>query len=132
MFNKKNKLIQISFLLTTFILLFFSFNEVSAQVLPGVEVGADFFELVTVLINLLIGVAAVLAVIFITIGGLEYMTTDSLYNKEDGKEKIKNAILGLLLALISWLILYTINPSLVKFQIEGISYEQEVLISSIK
>ncbi|MFP4539749.1 MAG: hypothetical protein ACLFNN_02315 [Candidatus Paceibacterota bacterium] len=72
----------------------------------------DFTGYVQGLLNLLIGVAALLAIIFITIGGIQYITTDSITNKESGKETINNALLGLLLALVSWLILYTINPNL--------------------
>lgn len=65
------------------------------------------------LVTILIGIAASLAVIFITIGGVQYITTDSLTGKESGKETINNALLGLLLALASWLILNTINPDLI-------------------
>ncbi len=73
----------------------------------------DFTSYLNGLVKILIGVAASLAVIFITIGGVQYITTDSLTGKESGKETINNALLGLLLALASWLILYTINPDLV-------------------
>jgi len=62
-----------------------------------------------------IAIAAALAVVMIAWGGIQYMTTDSWSGKEDGKGKIENALYGLGLALISWLILYTINPTLVTF-----------------
>ncbi len=65
------------------------------------------------LLETLIIVAVLLAIIFITIGGVLYITTDTIEGKEKGKETVTRAILGLLLALISWLILYTINPELV-------------------
>ena len=58
----------------------------------------------------LIAIAGVLAVIMIVIGGVEYMSTDAVYGKSEGKNKITRALGGLLLALISWLILNTINP----------------------
>ncbi len=63
--------------------------------------------------KLLIGIAGVLAVIEIVIGGIEYMSTDSISGKSDGKERIKRALLGLLLAILAWFILKTINPNLV-------------------
>lgn len=134
MFIKKNIFLSAIFFLTLIAipLLFLPFDQVLAKsVLPGVGDNPDFFSLVKALINILIAIAAMLAVVFITIGGLQYMTTDSISGKEDGKENIKNAILGLLLALISWLILYTINPSLVKFEVEGISYELDGSFVSI-
>lgn len=94
------------------------------QELPGISSpdaeSGNFAEYMIGMVNLLIGVAAVLAVIFVTIGGLQYVTTDSISNKESGKETIQNALLGLLLALASWLLLYTINPDLVDtFEIFG-------------
>lgn len=62
--------------------------------------------------KLLIGVAGVLAVIMIVIGGIQYMSTDAIGGKLDGKEKIKQALGGLLLAVVSYLLLQTINPNL--------------------
>ena len=65
--------------------------------------------------NFGIAAAVALALIMIIWGGIEYMTTDSWTGKEGGKEKITNALWGLGLALVSYLILYTINPCLVVF-----------------
>ncbi|MFH1455302.1 MAG: pilin [bacterium] len=62
-----------------------------------------------------IAVAVVLALIMIIWGGIIKMTTDSWSKKDEANAKITNAIYGLGLALISWLLLYTINPNLVKF-----------------
>jgi hypothetical protein len=59
-----------------------------------------------------LAVAAALAVIMIVWGGVEIMLSESVFKKDDGKKKIKDAIYGLLLALVSWLILYTINPKI--------------------
>jgi len=62
-----------------------------------------------------IAIAVALSVVMIAWGGIQYMTTDSWYGKEDGKKKIEDAFYGLALALISWLILFIINPNLVTF-----------------
>ena len=59
-----------------------------------------------------VGVATALAVLMVIWGGVEYITTDAIGGKEEGKQKVQNAILGLLLALGSYLILQTINPAL--------------------
>ena len=64
-----------------------------------------------------IALAGALAVIEIIVGGIQYMGTESISNKGDATERIKNAVLGLLLALGAWLILNTINPKLVKFDL---------------
>lgn len=65
-----------------------------------------------IMIGLVIGIATVLAMVMIVLGGMEYMTSELISSKEAGKEKIKNAIIGLLIALGAWLILNTINPTL--------------------
>ena len=64
-----------------------------------------------------LALAAALAVIMIVWGGIQIMLSDSVFNKEEGKKKIWNAIWGLILALVSWLILYTINPNILTFKI---------------
>ena len=64
-----------------------------------------------------LAIAAALAVIMIVWGGVEIMLSESVFKKDDGKKKIQDAIWGLLLALVSWLILFTINPDILKFKI---------------
>ncbi len=61
-----------------------------------------------------IGIAGVLAVIMIVIGGIQYLSTDAWYGKEEGKTKIKQAIGGLALAIAAWFVLNAINPNLLK------------------
>jgi hypothetical protein len=68
--------------------------------------------------RLIIGVAGALAVVMIVIGGIQYMSTDAIYGKSEGKEKIKKALSGLLLAIMSWLILNTINPEILKIKFD--------------
>jgi len=58
-----------------------------------------------------------LAVIMIIWGGIQYMSTDAISGKSEAKNTIQNAIWGLLLAISAWLILNTINPDLVKFNL---------------
>lgn len=62
-----------------------------------------------------VGVAAagVLAFLMIVWGGFTYLSTDAITGKEEGKEYIQRALGGLLLAFVSYIILNTINPSLV-------------------
>jgi len=73
------------------------------------------------MIKLFIGICAVLAVIMIVMGGIEYMTSELISNKEHGKEKITGAIFGLLLALGAWLILSTINPDILKTDLKSLA-----------
>ena len=83
--------------------------------LPGVGSGgaSSFGGYLGSLFNIGIGIAVVLAVIMLTVAGIEYMgggANESL--KTDAKERIWSSILGLLLAIGAWLILNIINPQL--------------------
>ncbi len=62
-----------------------------------------------------IAAAVVLALIMIIYAGIQKMTTDSVFNQEEAKSTINNALYGLGLALVSYIILYTINPCLVVY-----------------
>ncbi len=63
--------------------------------------------------NLFMAVAAVAAIFMMTYGGFKYMTTDSWYEKKDGRKNIENALIGLLMVLGAFLIMRTVNPKLV-------------------
>ena len=82
----------------------------------NVQVGAqgDIGSYFSEMYQLGVGIATALAVLMVIWGGVEYVTTDAIGGKEEGKQKVQNAILGLLLALGSYLILQTINPKLLE------------------
>jgi hypothetical protein len=69
------------------------------------------------LFQLAIGLAGGLAVLMLVYAGIKYMSTDAFGGKEEAKGIIENAIWGLLLAIASWTILYTINPKLVEINL---------------
>ncbi len=64
-----------------------------------------------------IAFSVVASVIMIIWGGFLWATTDSISGKGEGKGKIQNALIGLLFALTSYLILYTIDPRLVDINV---------------
>jgi hypothetical protein len=72
------------------------------------------------IIKLFIGICAVLAVIMIVWGGIEYMTSELISGKEAGRERITNAIFGLILALGAWTLLYQINPNLLNTNLSSL------------
>jgi len=78
-----------------------------------VQTQLNFKYYVQYMFNLLIALAAVASVFMIVYGGLQYMSTDSWQGKSDGLSKVKNAVLGLVLVLTSFIILRTIDPRLV-------------------
>ena len=61
-----------------------------------------------------IAIATGLAVIMIVFGGIEYVGSGTIGGKSDGKQRIQDALIGLLLAFMSYLLLNTINPDLLK------------------
>lgn len=91
--------------------------------IPGLtDVGSNITSstLVGFLNNLylyLIGAAATLAVIMIIWGGLEISTQDSISKQGAGRQKIQQAILGLVLVLSPVLVFSIINPSILNFSL---------------
>ncbi len=75
---------------------------------------ADFFNN---LYKYVIGLAAVLAVIMIIWGGLEISTQDSISKQGAGRERITQAIYGLILVLLPVLVFTIINPSILKLSL---------------
>ena len=66
---------------------------------------------------LTIAIATGLAVLTIIYGGIQYISTDAIGGKSEAKGTIEHAIWGLLLAIGAWLILNTISPNLVNFDL---------------
>ena len=65
-----------------------------------------------------ISTAAILAVVMITVGGVQYVGSSvSPSQKSEAKDTIFGAILGLLIVVGAYAILNTINPDLVNFQL---------------
>ncbi len=77
----------------------------------------SFGEYFNLIIKLLIAFTAGLSVIMIVVGGIQYMSTDAFSEKAEGKQRIVNAVIGLLISLASYVILYTLNPDLVDINI---------------
>jgi len=70
---------------------------------------------ISVLYQYLLYVAGVLAVIVIMVGGFQWITAGGNQSKiGEAKERVMSAIIGLFLALGSYLLLFTINPDLIK------------------
>jgi hypothetical protein len=62
--------------------------------------------------NYLLGAAAVLAVIVIAVGGFRYIIAAGGAQIEEAKKMIVHAIVGLLIAVTSYVLLQTVNPQL--------------------
>jgi len=101
-----------------------------------VDTTKGFGSYLNMMIKIAIGIAAVLAMIMIVMGGIQYMTTELVSGKESGKKTITNAILGLLLALGAFAILNTLNPDLLNIGLSNlptakITIDEEENITSV-
>jgi len=122
--SKKNILLFVLLLFSVFL---FWLSIVNAQgyvplaPLPGVPAGqeTDLGGYLGAMFKIGIGLAGVFAVLMIIISGIQFIGGASSPSAHtEAKERMTNAILGLILALGSWLILNTVNPALLKTDLE--------------
>ena len=85
--------------------------------LTQIDANVTFSDYFKYIIRFVMGFGGVLAVVMIVIGGIQWMGTDSIFDKNEGRERIKNALFGLLLMLSAYTLLNTINPQLVDIHI---------------
>lgn len=78
------------------------------------------------LFNFLLGFVGIGAMVMIVIEGIKYMTSAGDQSKiGEAKKRIWNAVWGLILALISYLLLQTINPDLLKPGLKSINLQKQ-------
>ena len=87
--------------------------------IPGFEsAGSDFPAFVLGLYQFGIWVIGICAILMITVGGFMYLISAGNTSKmENAKKIITDALLGLIIALGAYFLLYTINPNLVNVTI---------------
>lgn len=119
----------------------FSYNCISSP--PAVKLNipiagnteiAGLQKYIVVIYKFLIGAAGILAGIMITIAGFEWLTAAGDSGKiKHARERIMKALLGLVLTLGSYTILYTINPALISLQLVPVKIHRssEIEYSSI-
>jgi len=93
-----------------------SYSYTPMEKIPGFGAPADFPSYVMAVYKFGLWTIGISALLMITLGGYVYLTSAG-NTSQTGKAKgiITDAIVGLILALVSWLLLYTIDPDLVKF-----------------
>jgi hypothetical protein len=83
----------------------------------GSVLSGDFATFFNSLYQYLIGLAVVLAIIYIIWGGLEISTKDSVSKHSNGVQRITNAVLGLVLILMPVLVFSIINPDILNLSV---------------
>ncbi|HVV15190.1 MAG TPA: pilin [Candidatus Paceibacterota bacterium] len=69
------------------------------------------------LFKILFSLSALFAVAMLTMGGIEYMISDVAERKNEGIRRATAALYGILILAGSYLLLYTINPQLLNFDL---------------
>lgn len=99
--------------------------------IPFVGKQSEFTAYLKAIFQFGIAAIAIVSVITIMIGGYLYIFSGGSKEVEKAKSMVVNALLGLGLALVSWIIVYTINPDLVelkKIRSAKINIDQSTMI----
>lgn len=75
-------------------------------------------DYLNIIFKLGIGLLIALSVIMLIVHGVQYMGDESIFGKTEAMHSMRSIIGGILLALGAWAILNTINPDLVKTQLD--------------
>jgi hypothetical protein len=96
-----------------------TYDYTQLEKIPGSEnAGSDLKSFIESIYKFGIWTVGIAAVLMITIGGFMYLASAGNTSKMDtAKNVITNAIIGLVVALSAYLILYVINPDLVNINI---------------
>ncbi len=86
----------------------------------------DFGEYIGQMYKWLLSSSVVIATVLLMIGGLRYVLASSSGNVDGGKKMIINAVVGLLLLLCTYLILFTVNPDLVSLAVPRLPLLKQV------
>ena len=87
------------------------------QDLPFLQGGDTIGSYANALYRISIAIAALLVVIRLIMAGVKYMFSEVVTNKQEAKNDIREAILGLLIILAAVTLLQTINPDLVNLEV---------------
>ena len=100
------------------------YNYTPLEAVPNTTCTGDskacFKSYITGIYNFFIGTAGIAAMGLIIWGGIQYFfSAGNVAKAGDGKEMISNALFGLFIVMVSYLILYVVNPDLVTFDLDN-------------
>ncbi len=87
---------------------------------PNVQTYPNIGSYLNAAFSALLTLGALFAVVTFTIGGVVYMTSDAIGKKSAAVERMKASLWGLLLLAASVLILNTVNPGLLNFDLASL------------
>ena len=99
-----------------------SFDYTPLEKIPGQGETKGLSSYLTGLYNFGLGAVGIAALLMAIVGGYFYVTSAGNTSRvSKGKELITDAILGIVVAFCAWLLLYIINPDLVRVNLESLS-----------
>ncbi|MCX6762739.1 MAG: hypothetical protein NT093_03070 [Candidatus Moranbacteria bacterium] len=119
---KNKNIVKTVFIASVILLIFFSsFHPIFAQYtnqekIPGAQPTSEFIPYLQSIINFGFAIIGILALFMLIIGAYQYLMAAGGGKAEGAKETISSALLGLVLGLCAWVILYKINPDLVNMR----------------
>jgi len=128
---KKTK--SIIFLLLTGFVISPSVFAADNSVISGIPTGATAAQIIVYFFNLGMALGGLFAVIMLIMAGMEYMSARGEPAKiDEAKGRIRNAFLGVVILLGSYMLLNTINPELSSIKINDLSKEEKPEITEQK
>jgi len=83
-------------------------SYLSCKIQTGTFLAADIPYYLTYIADFLLGIVGLISTLFIVIGGYNYIIGGISEEKEKGKNTIKHAIMGLVIALLAWAVVNSV------------------------
>lgn len=79
--------------------------------------------------SLLLGIAVTISIVMLMIGGIQYVLGAGMPEQvSKAKHRIQNAVIGLALLMCAYVILFTVNPQLVKLEVPAVPMAKRIEI----
>ncbi len=95
----------------------------------GVITVTDLGDYIEKAYQFLLGVSVTIAIVLLMIGGLRYILAAQTGETAKAKGMIQNAVIGLVLLMGAYVILFTVNPQLVKLQVPSMPMPRNVALT---
>jgi hypothetical protein len=97
-------------------------DQIALGLLPGKICGQNLAGLAAWLYYFILGISALAAFVMLVWGGIQWLTSGAIPSQAgEARDKLKSAVLGLLLILASFLIIQIINPQLTVLKQPGLA-----------
>lgn len=97
-------------------------SYIPMEKLPGSPGASTFKDYILAIYNFAIWAVGIAALLMISIGGFMYFTAAGNTSKTTkAKEIISDALIGVVVTMVAWLILYVINPDLVNINLSRLN-----------